>query len=114
MAKYKPLEIKPEDLAKVEKNRRDREAIQIDENQLFIAEFGKHFGWGGVEAILNNEIDMQTAVWLMNGARKVDHRYTLNTAQAVFVGSGSVNSKKPKQAFERATKDLKKATKADQ
>jgi hypothetical protein len=112
--KPKYLELTPEDQDKVNKARaKDDAKLKVDEEQLFIAEFGKHFGWAGVEAILDNKIDGETAAWLLQGARKVDYQSVYNAARAALIGSGAAQSKKPSDAFRRATKDLVKAMKAD-
>jgi hypothetical protein len=108
------LEIKPEDLAKVARNRLKREnALKIDPEQLFIAEFGKHYGWAGVQALLNDEVDMQTAIWLLEGARRIDHRTTFVMAKASFIGAGAARSKKPVDTFKKSTKDIVKAMESD-
>lgn len=109
----KYLELSDEDLQKVSRNRSKKEEAAIDEQQLFIAEFGKHYGWAAVMAILNNEIDIETATWLTLAARKVDARTTYDTAQAVLIGSGSAQSKTPSVTFKKATGDLKRQMKAD-
>jgi hypothetical protein len=111
MPKY--LDIKPEDLKKVNNNRSNREAIVIDDYHLFIAEFGKHYGWGGVRAILDNEIDTDTATWLILAARKIDSRYAFSDARASLIGASSAQSKKPSQVFKKATADLVRDMKAD-
>jgi hypothetical protein len=111
--KSKYLELSEEDLAKVSKRRQETESVAIDSEQLFVAEFGKHYGWAGVMAILNNEIDPQTAVWLLQAARKVDARYMYESAQATFIGAGAAQSKKPSQTFKKATKDIVKVSGAD-
>jgi predicted nicotinamide N-methyase len=92
------LEIKPEDLAKVARNRLKREnALKIDPEQLFIAEFGKHYGWAG----------------LLEGARRIDHRTTFVMAKASFIGAGAARSKKPVDTFKKSTKDIVKAMESD-
>lgn len=111
--KLKRLELSPEDLAKVNRNRAKRESIAIDEEQMLIAEFGKHYGYEGIRAILNNEIDADTVVWLLLAARKVDHMTQFKRAQAAFIGAASAKAKKPSQAFKKATEKLLTLAKAD-
>jgi hypothetical protein len=108
------LELSPEDLEKVNQARAKHESgVKIDDEQLFIAEFGKHYGFEGIRAILNDEIDGQTATWLLVAARKVDHRRLYDNARATFIGAGSVQSKKPADTFASLTKNLIKEMKAD-
>lgn len=102
------LDIKPEDLERINRKRSDEEKLKIEPEHLFIAEFGKHYGWGGVSAILNNEITGDTASWLLQAARKVDARYSYDSAKAVLIGSASAQSKKPSQTFKKAMVDTVK------
>lgn len=111
--KPKYLELSPEDLEKVNRNRAQREAVQIDEEQLLIAEFGKHYGFEGVRAILSNEIDSETVLWLLLAGRKVDHLSQFKAAQAAFIGAAASKAKKPSSAFKKATEKLLKLAKAD-
>ncbi len=85
----KYLEISPQDLEKVNKSRSQAEGLKVDAEQLFIAEFGKHYGWSGVMAILNNEIDSETATWLLQGARKVDAHTDFRNAKSTLLGVGA-------------------------
>lgn len=109
----KYLELSTADLEKVNKSRAKREAVQLDSEQMFIAEFGKHYGWGGVQAILSNQIDGQTAAWLLEGAQRVDYGRIHGTAQAVLIGSSTAQAKKPGAEFAKATRELIKISKAD-
>lgn len=102
------LDIKPEDLEKISRRRSEDEKLKIEPEHLFIAEFGKHYGWAGVIAILDNEIDGHTASWLLQAARKVDARYSYDRAKSVLIGSASAQSKKPSQTFKKAMSDTVK------
>jgi hypothetical protein len=113
MATPKYLEVTTAELERIKRNRSKSEGLKVDAEQLFIAEFGKHFGWGGVQAILNNEIDPDTASYLIQGARKVDARYSYDNAHSALIGSVAAQSKKPSQVFKKATGDLLKSMKAD-
>ena len=106
------LKISPEELSRMERIRDAHEkSNQVDEEWCFVASFGKHFGWGGVQAILNNEIDLETANSLMLGAQKVEYTKMYNLAQANFIGTGSVNSKNPGSTFSKLTRDIRKMAK---
>lgn len=104
----KYLELTPEDLKKVQvsKRRRDSAAVEVDQEWYFVAAFGKHFGWGGVQAIMNNEIDLETANVLMAGAIKVDHKRMYDSARASFMAFGAANSKKPSATFDSLATDI--------
>lgn len=109
----KLLELSPEDLEKVNRNRAKREAVQIDEEQLFIAEFGMLYGYEGIRAILQNEIDSDTAVWLLLAGRKLEHLAQFRRTQAAFIGAAASKAKKPSSAFKKATEKMLKLAKAD-
>lgn len=109
----KYLEIKPEDLERVERARRARRPVEVDEEWLAIAEFGKHFGWGAIVSVLNNEIDVATMTMLLAGARKVDLLALHDSAQAALIGVASANSKSPSQTFKSATAPILRQAKAD-
>lgn len=106
---YKRLEIRPEHQEWLEKRREQaQQEIKVEPEQFFIAKFGKHFGWPGVMAILNNEIDGQTAAYLMAGADKVDLQAQYKQAESMYIGSGSTKSKQPAVTFKKMTANLKK------
>lgn len=109
----KKLEISDEDLAKVAAARSRHEGTKVETEWLFIAEFGKYFGWAGVVAIRNNEITLPEAKKLLAGARKVRSGELYDIANAVFIGTASARSKKPSQTFKKLTKSILKDTKAD-
>lgn len=111
--KPKYLELSPEDLEKVNRNRAKREAVQVDEEQLLIAEFGTLYGYEGIRAILNNEIDSDTVIWLLLAGRKMEHMAQFKRSQAAFIGAAASKAKKPSQAFKKATEKLLKNAKAE-
>lgn len=107
------LELSQDELKKVAAARAKREPTKVDENWLFIAEFGFYYGWGGIQAILNNEITMNVANTLLTGARKVWSGQLYDHTTAAFIGSSSAQSKKPSQAFKKATRDIVRQARAD-
>lgn len=109
----KTLQIRPEDLAKIQNRKAQDEKLKVDAEWLALAEFGNYYGWGGVQAILNNDIDGDTMVMLLQGARKIEARRFYDSAKASFIGGVSANSKKPTQTFTKATKGTEKAMRAD-
>lgn len=72
---------------------------KLDDSNRIIAEFGILYGFAGVEAILNDRVDLDTVLWLIEGGRKVKAAETYNTASASFLAILSANSKKPDNAF---------------
>lgn len=84
---------------------------QLDYEWLEIAEFGKHFGYAGIEAILNNEIDIEVVRVLIDGARNIDARAQVDTSQSMFIATASAKAKKPSSAFKKGIKALIERTK---
>ena len=108
------LEISEEDLAKVKRFRQRLEPrVKVNDTWLFLAEFGYYFGWGGVQAVRNNEISIDEAEMLVRGARKVWSGKVYDFATASFIASASVNSKNPSNAFTSATNSFIKNSKVD-
>lgn len=114
MPKKQYLKLKPEDeewsLRRLEK---ESSKLKIDNEQLLVAEFGKYYGWGGVSAILNNEIDFDTMAWLLEAGRRIASEYNYNLSYASFIGSISSKSKNPSSTFEQLTKNMTLKAKAD-
>lgn len=90
----KEIKLPPQLQQKLEQAQKRNEATQIDEEWAFIARFGKHYGWGGVKAILNNEITLETAIVLLEGADKVHASGVIDSAVGTQVATASVNAKK--------------------
>jgi len=109
------LELKPEDKQWLEnREKQDGDTIKVDDYHLTIAEFGKYYGWGGVSAILNNEINSETMAWLLVAARKISKITEYNNAKSSFIGSVSSQSKSPSKTFNELTSDLIRSAKADE
>lgn len=107
--------ISDEDLAKIQKlTSAEQKAVKVDDEWLILAEFGKHYGWQAYLAAKNNEISTEEMMTLIAAARKLDYLDLYMNARAVFIGAGSVQAKKPSDAFVQLTRDLIKETKADE
>lgn len=87
MEQSKRLELTPEELAKVQRSKQSREPLNIAPEELFVAEFGYYYGWGGVQAILNNEIDMETASGLLRGAQKVWYSKMIDHTNSSYIAT---------------------------
>jgi hypothetical protein len=106
--------ISEDDLAKIQQvtGASDNQVL-VDDEWLAIAEFGKHFGYPAIEAVLNDKITTDKMMTLIAAARKLDHLTLYNNARASFIGSGSAGSKKPSETFIRLTQAILKHIKAD-
>lgn len=108
------LEISQADLAKIEKRKAKEAKSKINEEWLFMAEFGYYFGWEGIKAIREDEyFTRDEADMLLKGARKVWNAKVYDHAWASLVGTASANSKNPSKEFKKSTTELVKNTKAD-
>lgn len=109
--KFKPLEIKPEDLERVRRARERAEAAKVDDEWRFTAEFGYYFGWAGAKAILFDEIDIDTAQKLLAGARKTWYTQVIDTAVATQVAVASTKSKNPASVMKKGLANYMKEAK---
>lgn len=105
------LELSPEDLAKVASARGSREKQEVDPEWLLIAEFGHFYGWGGVQAILQNEITGEEMIQLLSASRKLKAKDMSNAATANFIANISADSKTPGQNFKKLIKPYEDAAK---
>lgn len=103
------LDIKPEDLAKVQAARGQSLKATLDPEWRAIAELGSFFGFPAVMAVLNNEISGDEMTQLILGARDVQREKNRDTAQAMFIASISAQSKKANETFNKLVKQVYKA-----
>jgi hypothetical protein len=108
----KYLKVEAEYLKKLEKNNKER--VKVEPEHLMIAEFGKHYGYGGIEAIFEGKITSEQMAWLLSAARKVDSARMYDAAQTSFIGAASAQAKNPGNAFEKMTSRLKTLMKSDE
>lgn len=107
----KVLQLTPEQAQKIARAKLRRVKTILDPEWFFVAEFGHYFGWDGVQSILDDEIDLETANLLLTGARKVRYQHLVDDAVATQVAIASANSKKPKQTFNKGMSEFVKAGK---
>lgn len=112
----KPIEISSELKERLERKRRASDVnigYEVTEEQVQIAEFGQYYGWGGVMAILNNEIDTSTFQWLLQAARKNKARQLYENMNGTYLATLAVKTDTPEKYFEKFTKQYKDNMKAD-
>lgn len=110
----KRLELTPEDLAKVRRAKLKADKLAISPEEAFVAEFGYYFGWEGVLAIENNDIDIKTASKLLRGAQKVWYGKLIEQAYITYTANAAAQSgKKAKQVMRSGLKDFMKEAKVD-
>ncbi len=114
MEQPKRLELTAEELAKVQRSRQSREPLNVAPEELFIAEFGYYYGWGGVQAILNNDIDMATASGLLRGAQKVWYNKVVEQSYATYTSNVAGQSgKKGNQIMKKGLAEFIKQSKVE-
>ena len=106
------LNLSPEELEKVTKAREKaegkRDADNVDPETYLISEFGYYFGFEGIKSLLNNEIDLETAVVLLAGARKVWYAQLSEMGNVQFISAQAAASTKPGQNFQKAMRPFNK------
>lgn len=105
----KYVELSPEEQKRVARTRRKNTDVEIEPEWMFIAEFGYFYGWGGVQAILNNEIPTDVSVTLLEAARRVFYKQNYHQANGTFAATvAAFRTKKPAEAFTAAMKGYQK------
>lgn len=77
----------------------------IPNENLIIARFGRYFGYSGVEAILNNEIDSDTMFWLLESGERLEEIDRYENAKMTFYANIASKAKDPVKAFKSLMKD---------
>lgn len=109
MENQKPLSFTKEEIARIKARRiKDESKEKITAENLIVAEMGILYGWEAVKAILNDEIDTKTMLWLLEAGRIIKAKEQYNDTTAVFTAVVSANQKKPSEAFEKNTEALLK------
>lgn len=109
------LELTEEELNRVLKRKKKDEDSKVPPEELFMAEFGYYYGWGGVTSLINNELSLDDANVLLNGARKVWNAKMVDLASIIFTAAAASQSgKKAAQVMRTGLKEFVKQAKADQ
>lgn len=110
--------MKPEDWAKAkeryQKRIERREDTKVSPEIYLTAEFGYYFGWAGIMAILSNQITLDKAYVLLEGARKVWYQKIVEQASANQVSFGTALSKHPKANLEKGMRPFVKRSEIDE
>lgn len=111
----------PEDWEKVKERYRRRVQSGLETKvspEIYLtAEFGYYFGWEGIQAILKNEITMEVAYALLEGARKVWYHKLTEQASAnrTSINSAMAQTKaKASKAFEDGMRPFTEGAKIDE
>ena len=74
---------------------RDSEnGVKVNPQIYLTAEFGYYFGWRGVQAVRNDEIDFNEMFALLEGARKVWYKKLEEQSQVIATAIGASMAKK--------------------
>lgn len=95
------LQLTPEEQAKVERLKANQEATSVSPEWMFVARFGYFYGYEGIKAIMDNQIDFEIAQTLLRGAEKMEARGVVDTANAVYIANIASRSKKGSQLLKK-------------
>ena len=88
------LQLTPEEQAKVNRVKQRHDALKIDPEWQFTAEFGYYYGFDGIRAIRNNEITLEDAETLLMAANKRWNRKVIDIANATYTSVAAANAGK--------------------
>lgn len=100
------LELTEEQLEKVARRKAQEEASKVSPEWRLLAEFGYYFGWEGIQAVRNNEIDLETFNNLLGGARKAWASQVVDLATMTYTSVGATNVKKPLEFMRKGLKQF--------
>lgn len=111
--KNKYLQLKPEDLKRIEEKQSIKEANKIDDEWVALAEFGFMFGWEAIKDIDRNVISKSAFMMLLRAGRKVMAIRRFDNTESMFLANVSSQSKESVKTFKKLTdKMLKEANEA--
>lgn len=96
--------------ARMEKNEVAAENL-VSSEVYIVSEFGYYFGWAGIEAIRKNEITLEEAYALLEGARKVWYTKLLEESRSRSTSVGAVLSKNGNKVYKDGMKPFMDAAK---
>jgi hypothetical protein len=82
----------PEHLVKVQKREAEREeqrSKMITPEWLGLSELGVYYGWGAIQAVIDDKITLEQADMLINGARKIHSGHVFDNAIASLAANVS-------------------------
>lgn len=107
----KYLELTPEQLEKVASRKRQDEVSKVSPEWRLLSEFGYYYGWEGVEAVMNNDIETGTFNNLLAGARKVWASKLLDMSTVMYTSLVASKSKKPQNVMSKGLSVFQKEVK---
>jgi hypothetical protein len=103
--------ITAEELDKIKAHQADTNgALPVDNEWMILAEFAKAFGWQAYLDARDDKIDLAEMLTLVEANRKLEAGNHYRMAEAVLIGAGSAQSKKPAATFKSLVKDIIKRT----
>ena len=109
MQGQKKLQFSPEEVARLKARSIDAgQKSSLPDENLMVAEFGIMYGWGAIEAVLEDKIDTRTMLWLLEAGKQVISINRYNDTQARFIAHAASQSKEPSKTFKSLTEKMKK------
>lgn len=112
-AKPNHLKLTAEELARVERVKAKSQSTRVNSEWAFVGRFGRYFGWSGVKAIMNNEIDIETASMVLKGAEAAYASDVVDLANASYIANIASRSKKGSQIMKKGLDSYIKNSKVD-
>ncbi len=78
--------------------------FEVSPEIYILSELGYFYGWSAIQAALNNEITLEAALALVDGAKKVHYARLIDDAHAQVVAIQSAHADKPSEAFSQGMK----------
>lgn len=106
--------ISAEELEKIKAHQASTDgAASVDDEWLLLAEFAMYYGWQAYKEA--ESIPLKEMLTMVEAGRKLRAREVFELAQAVVIGTATVNAgKKSGSVFKSLTKTLVKKMKADE
>lgn len=87
--------------------------VVVDPEWMLLAEFALLYGWEAYMAAKHDKIDGSEMTTLIAAGRKLKAKEKYDMAHAVYIGAGSVQSKKSGEVFKQLTREIIKEIKVD-
>lgn len=111
MKNPKSLELTEQQLERIAQRKKRDETSKVTPEWRLVSEFGTYYGWSGVEAVMNNDIDIYTFNDLLTGARKIWAGKLVELSTVIYTSVGATKSKKPKTVLSKGMAEFIKETK---
>lgn len=111
MKNQKYLELTEEQLEKIAQRKSRDESAKVSPEWRLVSEFGTYYGWSGIEAVMNNDIDIYTFNNLLSGARKMWAGKMIELSTVIYTSVSAKGNKKAKSIMKKGLDEFIKEAK---